>query len=302
MGAALRATGQDAMTPDLRIAYPLAAPITKTKKDKPAMRTPFDRCLLVAVAAIAGMLATTPAVAVAAPAASQPFVSQGNAPVNFSGIWNKTQGSLRYGQTPPYLPASQRQFDAERPQDDPGAKCTYSSMPRVMISPYPVEIVQWPDHILMVSEFNNVIRRIWLDRKSHVEDLFPTYQGDSYGYWEGNTLVVHTTGFNGKNYLDPGGNLMSDKMSVVERWNIVEKSGKPTITIDFTFTDPVHYSKPWSSHLSYNSEPGFKLLESVCQDNNRNDPTRPGPMSFTSTSDPAPYESTRKNDNAKPGN
>ena len=264
------------------------------------MRTIVGRGLLLAATAILGALATTPALAASAASSSGPFVSAGNAPVNFSGIWNKTQGSLRYAQTPPYLPASQKQFDDERPQDDPGAQCTYSSMPRVMISPYPIELVQWDDHILIVSEFNNVVRRIWLDRKAHAEDLFPTYQGDSYGVWEGKTLVVRTTAFNGKNYLDPGGNLMSDKMSVVERWNMGTKDGKLVMTIDFTFTDPVHYSKPWSSRLTYNHEPGFKLLESVCLDNNRNDPTRPGPMNFTSTEAPAPYEATRRGDNAKP--
>ena len=277
-------------------------PTNNNKKDTSVMRMTLDRRLLVAATALAGLLATTPAMAVAAPTPARPLVSQGNAPVNFSGIWMKTRGDAGYGQNPPYLPASKQNFDAERPQDDPGAQCIYSSMPRVMISPYPIELVQWHDHILIVSEFNNVVRRIRLDRKQHAEDLFPTYQGDSYGVWEGKTLVIRTTAFNGKNYLDPTGNLMSDKMSVVERWNLTPEAGKPRLTIDFQFTDPVHYSQPWSSRLTYDYEPEFKLLESVCLDNNRNDPTKPGPMNFTSTAEPAPYQGTRRDENAKPAN
>ena len=242
-------------------------------------------------AGLAAMLLASAGVAqaAAAPAGAAPMVPASNAPANFSGIWNKAgSSSLRYMPNPPYTPASQKIYENERPQDDPGAKCTYSSMPRIMISPYPLEIVQWPDHILVVSEFNGVIRRIWLDRQQHTDDLFPTYQGDSYGVWEGDTLVVHTKGFNGKNFLDPGGDLMSPEMSVVERWRRVVEDGKQKIRIEFTFTDPKHYTKPWGTTLAYEHTPQFKLMESVCADNNRNNPDQPGPMNFTSTNEASP--------------
>ena len=210
-------------------------------------------------------------------------------PVDFSGIWLKSAPGFRYADDPPYQASAKRKFDAERPQDDPGARCTYSSMPRIMISPYPLEIVQKPDHLLVVSEFNGVIRRIWLNRRQHQDIMGPTYQGDSYGVWEGKTLVVHTAGFNGKNYLDPSGDLMSDAMSVVERWSIARaRDGKPQLKIDFTFDDPKIYTRPWSGTQLYAWRPEIELQESVCNDNNRNNPDNPGPMNFTSTKEPAP--------------
>jgi hypothetical protein len=209
-------------------------------------------------------------------------------PVDFSGVWLKSTPGFRYADDPPYQDSARKKFDAERPQDDPGARCTYSSMPRIMISPYPLEIVQKPDHLLVVSEFNGVIRRIWLNRRVHKDIMGPTYQGDSYGVWEGKTLVVHTSGFNGKNYLNPSGDLMSDAMSVVERWSIVPDKGKPQLKIDFTFDDPKIYTRPWSGTQLYAWRPDIELQESVCNDNNRNNPDNPGPMNFTSTQEPAP--------------
>jgi hypothetical protein len=213
----------------------------------------------------------------------------GAPPVDFSGVWLKSKPGFRYADDPPYQDAARKRFDAERPQDDPGARCTYSSMPRIMISPYPLEIVQKPDHLLVVSEFNGVIRRIWLNRREHQDIMGPTYQGDSYGVWEGKTLVVHTSGFNGKNYLNPSGDLMSDAMSVVERWSIVQhKGGKPELKIDFTFDDPKIYTRPWSGTQLYAWRPDIELQESVCNDNNRNNPDNPGPKNFTSTKEAAP--------------
>ncbi|HEY4030919.1 MAG TPA: hypothetical protein VGM25_11285 [Caulobacteraceae bacterium] len=210
-------------------------------------------------------------------------------PVDFSGVWLKSSPGFRYADNPPYQDAARKRFDAERPQDDPGARCTYSSMPRIMISPYPLEIVQKRDHLLVLSEFNGVTRRIWLNRHEHQDIMGPTYQGDSYGEWDGKTLVVHTTGFNGKNYLNPSGDLMSDAMSVVERWSIVrDKGGKPQLKIDFTFDDPKVYTRPWSGTQSYAWRPDIELQESVCNDNNRNNPDNPGPMNFTSTKEAAP--------------
>jgi hypothetical protein len=209
--------------------------------------------------------------------------------VDFSGIWLKASPGFRYADDPPYQDWAKRKFDAERPQDDPGARCTYSSMPRIMISPYPLEIVQKPDHLLVVSEFNGVTRRIWLNRREHQDVMGPTYQGDSYGVWEGKTLVVHTSGFNGKNYLNPSGDLMSDAMSVVERWSIArDKAGKPQLRIDFTFEDPKVYTHPWSGSQTYAWRPDIEIQESVCNDNNRNNPDNPGPMNFTSTNEAAP--------------
>ena len=210
----------------------------------------------------------------------------------FDGIWNKAQGSLRYSQAPPFTPAAKAKFDNLRPQDDPGARCTESGAPRVMISPYPLEIVARENHILIVSEFNHVVRRIWTDQAKHDPDPDPSFYGDNVVHWEGDTMVVDTVGFNGRNYLDPAGDPMSPSLHMVERWRLQDVD---TLQIEFTFEDPKNYTKPWTSVQTYLRKSDWKLGEFSCTDNNRNNPDNPNnPKNLTSTAAPEPYERPAK--------
>ncbi|MGC4029103.1 MAG: hypothetical protein QM696_09550 [Steroidobacteraceae bacterium] len=207
----------------------------------------------------------------------------------FDGIWNKSRGSLRYSQDPPFTPAARAKFESLRPQDDPGARCTESGTPRIMISPYPMEIVARDTHILLVSEFNHVVRRIWTDTKEHDPDADPSFYGDTVVHWEGDMMVVDSVSFNGVNYLDPAGDPMSANLHLVERWRLTDPD---TLQIEFTFDDPDNYTRPWKSVQTYKRQPrGFKLGEFSCTENNRNNPDDPNnPKSLTSTDTPQPYE------------
>lgn len=211
---------------------------------------------------------------------------------HFDGIWNKTRGSLRYSQNPPFTPAAQAAFDGLRPQDDPGSRCVESGTPRIMITPYPMEIIGRDNYILLVSEFNHVVRRIWTDTKEHDPDADPSYYGDTVVHWEGDVMVVDSVNFNALNYLDPAGDPMSTRMRLVERWQLTDSD---TLQIEFTFDDPEHYTRPWTSVQTYKRQPkGFKLGEFSCTENNRNNPDDPNnPKSLTSTDTPQPYERKR---------
>ncbi len=210
----------------------------------------------------------------------------------FDGTWNKGRGSLRYSQEPPFTPAAKTKFDTLKPQDDPGARCTESGAPRIMISPYPIEVVARDNHVLIVSEFNHVVRRIWTDQKTHSADPDPSFYGDNVVTWDGDTMVVDTVGFNGRNYLDPAGDPMSSKMHMVERWRLKDAR---TLEIEFTFDDPANYLRPWKSVQTFERQTDWKLGEFSCTDNNRNNPDNPqNPKNLTSTGAPAPYEQGRK--------
>jgi hypothetical protein len=201
------------------------------------------------------------------------------APVDFSGIWMRTKEDPNrpgvnwasrpvYVQNTPYTPEAKIKHDTRDPKDEPGPKCIQASMPRMMLAPYPTQIYQQSNQILVVNEANNTIRRIWLDRDKHLDDLVPTFHGDSIGHWEGKTLVIDTAGFNGKNDLDQGGTLMSANLHVVERWTIIE-GPKPYLEVKFHFEDPTMYTRPFDSTVNYSPAPDLHLREYICGDNPR---------------------------------
>lgn len=220
--------------------------------------------------------------------------SGGNRPAaaRFDGIWNKATPGLRYSSAPPYRPEAQRRFDSLKPQDDPGARCTESGTARIMISPYPLQIIARDDHLLVISEFNHVVRRIWTDATEfpRPQDMEPLWYGNPRVHWDGETMVVETIGYKAGNYIDPAGDLMSDAMRITERWSLKDAD---TLQIEFTFDDPNIYTRPWSSTQLYKRRPGLKLGEFSCTENNRNNPDDArNPKSLTSTEAPQRYNTT----------
>jgi hypothetical protein len=85
--------------------------------------------------------------------------------------------------------------------DDPTAQCLPGGIPRsVMLGLFPQQIVQTPKQIVILYEYMNVYRVIFMNA-THPDDLIPSYMGHSVGHWEGDTLVVDVVGFNDKTWL-----------------------------------------------------------------------------------------------------
>jgi hypothetical protein len=90
--------------------------------------------------------------------------------------------------------------------------------------------------------------------------------GYSIGHWEGDTFVVETIGQNGRTWLDMRGTPASPAMKVTERYT------RPTVgkmNIDVTIDDPEYYTKPWNVKLTWRLLPDAELIESICEENNR---------------------------------
>jgi hypothetical protein len=138
---------------------------------------------------------------------------------------------------------------------DPEAKCYAPGVPRAMYMPYPFQIIQMPDKILMVFGYSNVSRFIQLGK--HEEAPLDLWMGWSNGRWEGDTLVVDVTGFNGHAWLDRAGNFASGGLKVVERYTI---TGPNSITYEATLEDPSVFTRPWK--LSF---PLYRRLEKNVQ-------------------------------------
>jgi hypothetical protein len=174
----------------------------------------------------------------------------------------------------PWLPWSAAMYDyhsANESKYDPEGYCLPPGGPRMMATPYQMEIIQQPEHkrIMMVFEgATHIWREIYLDGRKFPEGdaLNPTYLGYSVGRWEGDTLVVENTGFNENSWFDYFGHPHTDKMSVVERWT---RPNKQTLHYEATVTDPGAYARPFTVAWDIPYDASAELPEYICQENNQ---------------------------------
>lgn len=179
--------------------------------------------------------------------------------------------------TPPYL-AKLQEIERMRAGWAVGAEpCEWPGMPRIMTYPYPLEILHTPGRITLIFEAESQVRRIFLDRSEHlpVEELDPSYNGDSIGRWEGNTLVVDTVGFNTMTRVGRGWP-HSERMRISERIRYVDED---TIENRMTITDPEAFTRPIEQTVIYSRRPDWRIREYSCMENNRDAPDANGQRS-----------------------
>jgi hypothetical protein len=146
-----------------------------------------------------------------------------------------------------------------------GMLCVPYGFPTMMsVAVYPVEFIQTPKQITIVTEAFSEVRRIFLDRpQMKIDDVPPGYYGRSTGKWEGDTLVVDTVGI--KDSVQYQTMPHSDQVRITERIRLAA----PNILHDqITIEDPVVLEKPITYTLAYSRMPDYEMVEFVC-DNNR---------------------------------
>jgi len=166
----------------------------------------------------------------------------------------------------PYLPAAlaQRQENFKnRLTEDPEAKCFMVGTPRIMYMPFPLQIIQTPKQIMILSEYVHTWRNVYMD-SPHPPAGIEWWMGDSRGRWEGETLVVDTVHFTNLTWFDRSGNYHSEALHVVERFS---RTGPDHISYEATIEDPKVFSRPWkmSMPLYRRQEKNVQLLEYECQ-------------------------------------
>jgi hypothetical protein len=123
---------------------------------------------------------------------------------------------------------------------DPEAKCYLPGVPRATYMPFPFQIVQGNNSMLIAYEFASASRIVFLDKAEPAPA--PSYMGWSVGHWEGDTLVVNATDFNDKTWFDRAGNFHSDALHVVERYT---PAGPDVLRYEATIEDPKVFTRPW---------------------------------------------------------
>jgi len=151
-------------------------------------------------------------------------------------------------------------------KDDPQARCVLSGVPRENVVPYPFKILNTKGMIVILYEALHSYRQIFMDGRPLPKDPNPTWMGYSVGHWEGDTLVVESSGFVGNNWLDNNGHPGTEVLHLTERFHRRDFGHiDQLITVD----DPKAYTKPWTVHLEFNFTPDTELIEYVCDENEK---------------------------------
>lgn len=200
---------------------------------------------------------------------------------DWGGVWTLDFAMPKPGVAPPPQPAlkgsylsdyQQWQKEVQATQGDvahEGSYCRPPGMPIIMMAPqYPIEFLFTPGRVTIHHEAWMQWRSIYIDGRSHPADLDSTFNGDSTGHWEGDTLVVETIGI--KKLTQMGmGMKHSDQLRVSERIHL--DRADPNLLLDeMTLVDPQALEKPWTTTLKYKRTRDGQLLEFECAENDRN--------------------------------
>jgi hypothetical protein len=206
-------------------------------------------------------------------AAAGPVLQLGAAYAVPSGPGVVVDGPIPY--TPDGL-AMKKKYAANALREDAEVKCYLPGVPRMMYMPYPVQIVQSADTIVMMSEFASALRTIYINGTARPPA--DTWMGWSNGKWDGETLVIDSRGFMGATvgaldeegavhvrFLDRAGNYHTDGLHVVER---IRRTGPDHLQYEATIEDPNVYTKPWTIRMPLyrRVEPNMRLGEFKCEE------------------------------------
>jgi hypothetical protein len=198
------------------------------------------------------------------------------APFNLTGTWfvNLSEGFEKFRFGPPYpefYEAGQQAFkeaaEAQakgRNYRDSIGQCWPAGMPMIMTRVWPIDMIQLPTAIYMISGFMNSTRFIYLDGRDYTpeDEVIPSYNGESIGHWEGNTLVVKTKYFETKNHWIDTGIPISDKFEIVERIRMI--NGGKTLEIEYIMTDPKTWKGEWRNTKRWDRQDYSDIGEVHC--------------------------------------
>ena len=165
----------------------------------------------------------------------------------------------------PWAADLRKQRMATNSQDNPDAHCLPMGFMQFHTHTQPRKIVQTKDDMIIMYEVNYGLRQIFTDgRALPSNEAQPWWEGYSIGKWDGDTLVVETTGFRGDGWLDVNGTPFTESLKLTERFR---RPNYGRLEIDLTLDDPMAYTKPWTVRVNQRLSPSDQLIEFVCNEN-----------------------------------
>jgi hypothetical protein len=162
----------------------------------------------------------------------------------------------------PWALAIRQQRVQDFRKDSPLAHCLPVSVPFLNFRGLS-RIVQTPALIVILYESpNSPHRTIFTDGRELPKDPNPTWLGYSVGHWEGDALVVNSTGFNDKGWLDVGGNPQTESLRLTERFR---RPDFGHLQMEVTFDDPKTFTRPFTLRTEKTYTADTEIFEDVCE-------------------------------------
>ena len=187
------------------------------------------------------------------------------------GLWLPAGGVVLTPIAPniPFQPWARALYkDREGHRLEPHARCKASGVVRQFQTPYGIEFVELTD-LKRIYIFDvggpHTFRTVYMDGRSHPDAVRPSYYGHSIGWWEGDTLVIDTVGYNEGFWLDRMGAPHTEALHTVER---LTRTDAASLQYEMTIDDPAVYTAPWTARFDMRWEAGTELFEYVCQEAN----------------------------------
>ena len=187
-------------------------------------------------------------------------------PNQFFDIGSTIPGGLPFT---PWAKALRKQRTDNNNKDNPDAHCLPMGFMQFHTHPQPRKMIQTANLLVIIYEANYGLRQIFMDgRPLPKDDPDPWWYGYSVGHWEGDTLVVETTGFRDDVWLDVNGSPLTNSGKLTEKFR---RPNFGTLEIDVTVEDPKVYTKPFTVRVNQRLMPDTDLIEFICGENEKSD-------------------------------
>jgi hypothetical protein len=189
-----------------------------------------------------------------------------------TGLWLPV-----FGITDPILAAAKVPFqpwakavydDRQKHELEPHTRCKPSGVARQFLTPYGVEFVELPElQRLYIFDVGgpHTYRTVYMDGRAHPRELTPSFYGHSIGWWDGDTLIVDTIGYNEAFWLDRRGLPHTEALHTLEKFT---RTNQAQVKYEVTVDDRGAYTTPWTTTFNLRRENGQELFEYVCQQAN----------------------------------
>ena len=169
----------------------------------------------------------------------------------------------------PWALELRNQRKGQNNKDNPDAHCLPLGLMQLHTHPQPRKMIQTPKLMVILYEAQGGVRQIFMDGRSLPnDDPDPWWYGYSIGHWDGDTLVVETTGFRDDVWLDVEGSPLTHTGKMTERFKRVDFGH---LQIEITVEDPKAYTKPWTVVIKQRLLLDTDLIEFICNENEKSD-------------------------------
>lgn len=209
--------------------------------------------------------------------------ADGPAPArDLSGVWMRVRpengfySNATWTEEPPVLTEYGRELYSQSRNSNAGdfsladtndpvlTRCYPPGVPRVYFHPYPFEVVYTEREMIMLYEYDHIVRRIYIDGRGHPEDPVALWLGHSVGEWrDDTTFVIDTIALDERTWLDRAGYQHSDEAHVTE---VFRRTSRRNLELDITMEDPKVLAEPWVAETLYFrlAPPSWELSEISC--------------------------------------